>query len=116
MTAGQVSKAPVGAAKIDGFATHDVTTTTGYASATERPRCIYDVAEPKEQFKGTLKEGYATPEDTSLEGTTAGLIEEAGEYRIDPDAGTKQLFIEKVAEPLTNRQVHFRVLAANTNN
>lgn len=52
VSAGKVSKAAIGATKIEGFATHDVTSTTGYTSDSQRPRLIYDLAEPKQDFKG----------------------------------------------------------------
>lgn len=115
VAAGKVSKAAIGAAKIDGFAVHDATSVAGYASDAARPRLIYDTPQPGQQFKGSLKNATATPTDTALEGTTAGFIIEAGEYRIDTAAAVKQLVIDKVVEPFASRQVVFRVLIANAN-
>ena len=114
VAAGRVSKAAVGAAVIAGFATHDVKTAV-VAASEQRPRVIYDTIQPGQQFKGTLSDVVATPTDTALEGTDAGFIVENGEYRVSPAAATKQLTIDKVVEPFSQRLVVFRVKAANAN-
>lgn len=114
VAAGLVSKGAVGTATIHGFATHDVK--TGVVAASEvRPRVIYDTPQPGQQFKGTLSDAVTTPTNTALEGTDAGFIVEAGEFRISPAAATKQLTIDKVVEPFTSRLVVFRVKNANVN-
>ena len=110
---GQVQKAAVGATTIVGFATHDVTTGVVPTNA-QRPYLIYDAVQ-HQQFKGSLKDTQVTPTNGSLEGTDAGFVVENGEYRIDPAAATKQVIIDKVVEPYSNRLVVFRVKAANQN-
>lgn len=108
IAAGQVSKAVIGAALIEGFACHDVTTG---ATFDPKIRLIYDKATSQE-FRGMLLSTVAVQTTTALEGTDVGFAVEGGLFKVDPAAVVKQATVVKVSEPYDKRHVTLVVKAA----